>query len=101
MIYLEKNGYRVASIHNMVYGEMPASYGLALEKRCEDNKDRWYVVCFIKYNERERDAMINVVGRRILDVNEGEWRLVKTMIDTAAKIVLLNNNEVRRESGDY
>ena len=91
MIYLEKNNYRSASIFSISSGERPVKYGLALEKKYIDDKERWCVICLIKYDKKEQSTKLESVGVRLLDIESSEWKVAKALLDTASKLVAYAN----------
>lgn len=90
MTYLQTQNYRIENITKIPEVVMPASYGLGIEKKCAD-RDSWYVVCFVKYNEKEGTCYIESVDTRIIDVDCEDFDDVKRLISCAEKIVSTAN----------
>lgn len=91
MIYVEKNNYRIAFIFSITSGDRPVKYGLALEKKYIDDKERWCAICLIKYDKKEQRTKLESVGVRLLDIEPSEWKVAKELLDTASKLVASAN----------
>ena len=92
MIYMENNGFRVASITRLrvdkgepTFDTVSVKDGLGIEKIDEDGHA--YVIAFVK-PDKDGDAKIEMVGTRFFDYIEPDtYQAVRMMIQAAVKMV--------------
>ena len=92
MIYMENNGFRVASITRLrvdkeepTFDTVSVQEGLGIEKIDEDGHA--YVIAFVK-PDKDGDAKIEMVGTRFFDyVDAYGYQTVRMMIHAAIKMV--------------
>ena len=70
---------------------MPASEGLAVEKRADDGS--YFVISFIRYDSKEKSAYFDVVSKRLINIAETEWPDVLELMKIGTRIVELENNK--------
>lgn len=97
MIYIENNGFRVASISRICGAEsekpefrtLDIKEGLAVEKVNEDG--RAFVLGFVKPDEDE-ETKVDMIGTRFFDYVEPQnYRIARTMFQVAIKMVSAAN----------
>ena len=95
-----KGNYRLEYIYHIQRGELPASEGLAVEKRADDGT--YYVITFIRYDSKEKSAYFDVVSKRLINVEETEWPDVLELMKIGTRIVEPNiANTCWIESGTH
>ena len=93
MTIISKGDYRLQTITQIAkegYRELPIAEGLSIEKKCK-NSNSYYVIMTIKWN---CDGYCDIESNNaILDVNDLEWKTVRTLISIGCQIVELANDE--------
>ena len=93
MTIISKGDYRLQPITQIAkegYRELPIAEGLSIEKKCK-NSNSYYVIMTIKWN---CDGYCDIESNNaILDVNDLEWKTVRTLISIGCQIVELANDE--------
>ena len=86
-----RGNYRLEYIYHIQRGELPASEGLAVEKRADDGS--YFVISFIRYDIKEKSAYFDVVSKRLINIAETEWPDVLELMKIGTRIVELENNK--------
>jgi len=89
MTVLEKENFRIQTIYNINTGEQSIKEGLCIEKQTLN--ESYYVICTVRYDESEEDVYIEIVGDRLLDIEDDEFKLFKELLSTARALVRLTN----------
>lgn len=101
MTVINEENYRIAKIVKIDpkskkgYKLLKTKEGLAIEKRCDNNS--YYVICFVKYNEKEHSCNVECVGDRILDVQDDEYSIFKSLLARASYKVIEANRRYKHE----
>ena len=88
--YLDKLDEELIVKHSNV-GE-----GLAVDKLCSDN-EHYYTICFIRFNEKEENSEIELVGNRILDIESSDFDEFKEIVSIGIEKVILENRWLKRD----
>ena len=86
-----RGNYRLEYIYHIQRGELPASEGLAVEKRADDGS--YFVISFIRYDIKEKSAYFDVVSKRLINIAETEWPDVLELMKIGTRIVELENKK--------
>lgn len=93
MTIISKGDYRLQTITQITkdgYRDLPIAEGLSIEKKCKNNNS-YYVIMTIKWN---CDGYCDIESNNaILDVNDLEWKIVRSLISIGCQIVELANDE--------
>lgn len=99
MTLFKKDKYRINTIYNILSGEQTIESGLSIEKETDSPREfmkAYYVIAFIRYDKKHHNGYVEVVGDRILEVEDSEFPTFKELVRKAIEIINLKNMEVKQ-----
>lgn len=93
MTIIENEKYRLCTItkfDSKDFADQPVKDGLAIEKKCTNDENSWYVIMFVKASGVES------IGVRLLDIEDNDWTTVRKLIE-CAYIISKTANTIEEE----